>query len=445
MVSIPDSQLSISDAGFPSTIPVLPAFARDIAAESKTVSNLAKYIPRLRNSHRGDYMTKQTGKESDIDLENGESEIGNQIKDAIELTLLPGVGNLAQGRIQKALHEISDIFSMEAKALEALGIPDEARPLIRSRSYRALAEEIYDWATREKCGFLLRGRQGYPSLLEEIYDPPLLLYARGHLEVLEMACVAIVGTRKPTIYGLQMAQGLASDLGGRGIGIVSGLARGIDGAAHRGCIDGNGCTIAVLGCGIDVVYPREHQNLTEQILKKGLLLSEFPPGTSPAPQNFPIRNRIISGLSWGTTIVEANEYSGSLITARLAMEQNREVFALPGNLTSPQSFGPNFLIKQGAKLVQTWRDIVEELPPEVRKEIFIKEDAKTPEKPDLELLSEEEIGLLKLLKADEAIQFDRIYRCSGFSISQLSDLLLNLEMAGRIRQLPGNLYVKTRK
>ena len=185
--------------------------------------------------------------------------------------------------------------------------------------------------------------------------------------------------------------------------------------------------------------------MTQKILQNGLVLTEFPPGTSPAPQNFPIRNRIISGLSLGSLIIEASEYSGSLITARLAMEQNREVFALPGNLTTPQSFGPNYLIKQGAKLVQSWRDIVEELPPDIRQEIFIKEDAKPPDKCELELFSEEETKILSLLKTDEAIQFDKIYRYSGLGISELSDLLLNLEMGGRIRQMPGNLYVKTRK
>jgi len=265
------------------------------------------------------------------------------------------------------------------------------------------------------------------------------------MEPLERPCLAVVGTRKPTVYGLQMAEGIASDLGSRGISIISGLARGIDGAAHRGCIEGKGTTIAVLGCGIDIVYPREHRQLTQKILEHGLLLTEFPPGTSPSPQNFPVRNRIISGLALGALIVEASEYSGSLITARLAMEQNREVFALPGNLTTPQSFGPNFLIKQGAKLVQSWRDVVEELPPEVRQEILIREDAKPREKPELNFLSEEENRVLELLKMDEATQFDMILRSSGIGISRMSDLLLNLEMSGWIRQLPGNLYVRIRQ
>jgi DNA processing protein len=366
------------------------------------------------------------------------------IRNAIELTLIPGIGILTQSRIWKAIPDIADLFSMTDKPLQSIGVPAEACSAIRCRSYQAIASEICDWGFREGCQFLLRGSPGYPMLLEEIYDPPLVLYARGQLKPLDRPCLAVVGTRKPTIYGLQMAQGIACDLGSRGISVVSGLARGIDAAAHRGCMDANGTTIAVLGCGIDVVYPREHGSLTQKILQNGLLLSEFPPGTSPSPQNFPVRNRIISGLALGTLIIEASEYSGSLITARLAMEQNREVFALPGNLTTPQSFGPNFLIKQGAKLVQSWRDVVEELPGDLRQKILIREDAKPAAKPELELLSDEENGILGLLRMDEAIQFDKIFRSSGFGISRVSALLFNLEMNGWIRQLPGNLYVRIR-
>jgi DNA processing protein len=227
--------------------------------------------------------------------------------------------------------------------------------------------------------------------------------------------------------------------------VVSGLARGIDAAAHRGCLEGKGKTMAVLGSGIDIIYPREHRQLTQKILEHGLLLSEFSPGTSPSPQNFPIRNRIISGLALGTLIVEAREYSGSLITARLALEQNREIFAVPGNLTTAQSFGPNFLIKQGAKLVQSWRDVVEELPADLRQKILISEEMKPADLPELELLDDDESHILALLKLDEVTQFDKIFRGSGIGISRLSDLLLNLEMRGWIRQLPGNLYIRTGK
>jgi DNA processing protein len=367
------------------------------------------------------------------------------IKDAIELTLIPGVGKLTQNRIWKTRERVLNVFAEGDKYYEALGVPTEAIPFLRSRGFQATAEEIFDWGVREGCNFLVRGSPQFPLLLEEIYDPPLVLYARGHLELLATHCIAVVGTRKPTIYGMQMAQGIASDLGGRGITIVSGLARGIDAAAHRGCLDSKGKTIAVLGCGIDIIYPREHKQLTQKILEEGLLISEFVPGASPSPQNFPIRNRIISGLSMGTLIAEAREYSGSLITARLAMEQNRELFAIPGNLTSPQSFGPNYLIKQGAKLVQSWRDVVEELPSDIRRTILSQEDAKIPPNHELELLSEEELALVRLLKQDEAAQFDKLYKSSGLEIPRLSDLLLKLETGGWIRQLPGNLYIRTRK
>jgi DNA processing protein len=367
------------------------------------------------------------------------------INSAVELTLIPGIGTLTQNRILKALSSISDIFSMDSGQLQKLGVSSEACPAIRSRRYRETAAEIFDWSVREGCRLLIRGNPDYPGLLEEIYDPPLIIYARGRMEAFEKPCISVVGTRKPTIYGLHIAQGIAADLSSRNISIVSGLARGIDGAAHRGCIESNGTTVAVLGCGIDIVYPREHRQLAQEIIDKGLILSEFPPGTPPVPQNFPLRNRIISGLALGTLIIEASENSGSLITARLALEQNREIFATPGNLTSPQSYGPNFLIKQGAKLIQTWRDVVEELPPEIRCKILMKDAVPPDYKSELELLSEEETGLMEFLKTDEAVQFDKIHYDSGISIPRLSDLLLDLELKGWVRRLPGNLYVRAKE
>jgi len=362
--------------------------------------------------------------------------------DTLELTLIPGIVLVTQGRLWSLRVDISHLFSCSPAELEALGVSPDACRALHSRRYQPMAEEILEWTSREGCQILLRGTPAYPELLEQIHDPPLVVYARGHLPALELPYLAIVGTRRPTWYGPQMAEGLAPDLAQRGIGIVSGLARGIDAAAHRGCLSSGGRTIAVLGCGIDVVYPREHKQLTRKILESGLLLSEFPPGTSPSPQNFPVRNRVISGLALGTLIIEASEYSGSLITARLAMEQNREIFALPGNLTVPQSFGPNFLIKQGAKLVQSWRDIVEEFPPELRYRILSREETRVQPSLELDLLNEKEIRLLEAMSTDQATQFDRLFKVSGLEISSLSDLLLNLEMRGWIRQLPGNLYVK---
>jgi DNA processing protein len=365
-----------------------------------------------------------------------------KITDVIEATLLPGIGIRIRNHLMETISDISELFSMGTAALDFFRIPPDAKTAIHSRSFRKKAAEIHDRVIREGCRFLLHGEVGYPPLLEEIYDPPLILYTRGQIEVLKKTCLAVVGARKPTIYGLHIAQAIAADLGGRGITIVSGLARGIDAAAHRGCVEAGGNTVAVLGCGIDVVYPREHRRLADVITQKGLLLSEFPPGTPPAPHNFPARNRIISGLTAGTLVVEATEHSGSLITARLAMEQNREVYAVPGNITAPQSYGPNFLIKQGARLVQSWKDIVEELPASVRGELFQNEDA-PPDNVDTHPLSDKASKLLELLKVDEAIHFDMIYRHSGLcTISELSDLLFGLETGRRIRQLPGNLYVK---
>ncbi len=366
----------------------------------------------------------------------------DDITDAIEITLVPGVGSLLQNRIWKEHREGSAIFDRKEADLGNLGVPAEAQAALKSRRYRAIASEIRDWADHERCRIIVHMSLGYPALLEEIHDPPLVLYAKGSEESLSSQSLSIVGTRKPTIYGLQMAEGIASDLARRGITIVSGLARGIDAAAHRGALAAAGPTIAVLGCGIDVIYPPEHRHLSGKILASGAVLTEFPPGTPPSPQNFPIRNRIISGLSLGTMIVEASEYSGSLITARLAMEQNREVFAIPGNITSPQSFGPNFLIKQGAKLVQCWRDVVEELPPDLRHQILAREEHRPAVTAELELMTPEETKVLAILETDAAVQFDKIHFGSGIAVPALLNVLLNLEMKGRIRQIPGNLYIK---
>jgi DNA processing protein len=365
------------------------------------------------------------------------------IQNTVELTLIPRIGIRSMNRIWKAAPDIGDIFKMEGKRLQALGIPNEARFAIRSRAYRTAADEILNWAVHEGCRLILRGTPEYPILLEEIVDAPLILYARGRLENLNIPCLAVVGSRRPTVYGLQMAQGIASDLGSRGICIVSGMARGIDGAAHRGCMKSGGTTIAVLGCGIDVVYPPEHRQLKEQITGGGLVVSEFPPGTAPNPHNFPIRNRIISGLSEGSLVVEASEKSGSLITARLALEQNREVFAVPGNITSPTSYGPNYLIKQGAKLVQSWKDVVEEMPVKLRENIFSHEETKQKPLPGADLISDEEKKLLFILKLDETTHFDKLYHESSLNIPELSERLLKMEMEGWIRRLPGNMYIRT--
>jgi DNA processing protein len=261
--------------------------------------------------------------------------------------------------------------------------------------------------------------------------------------------VAIVGTRRPTAYGSQVAHRLAHDLAQRQLVVISGMARGIDSAAHHGALEAKGRTVAVFGSGIDVIYPRENKRLVEQMLASGAVISEFPLGTSPAPENFPIRNRIISGLSLGVVVVEAAEYSGSLITARLAVEQNREVFAVPGNITSAQSFGPNHLIKQGAKLVDQWMDVVEEFPAEVRMQLLPPALASevvtaTAETASLfaQSLSPDQKAVYEVLRADEPLFVDAIFGAVALSQPRVLSALLELEMSGLIRQLPGKNFIR---
>ena len=292
----------------------------------------------------------------------------------------------------------------------------------------------------------------YPTLLRETYDPPVTLYVKGAwAECLEQPCVAIVGSRRCSTYGQNAALMLARELAQRGVTIISGLARGIDAAAHRGALEGGGKTVAVMGTGLDQFYPRDHSKLALEILKRGGgLVTQFPLGTPPVSENFPYRNRVISGLSLGVVVVEAAENSGSLITARLAMEQNREVFAVPGNITSRNSFGTNYLIKgAGAKLVQQWQDIASELPPEIAAQLLpppSKKKKKGELVDQLQLapsdLNEHERVILKLLNTDTPQQIDSLAETTKLSITQLTAALLTLEMRELIRALPGKCFVR---
>jgi DNA processing protein len=311
------------------------------------------------------------------------------------------------------------------------------------------AEQETTAVEKAKYRLITYGGESYPRLLQEIGDPPLVLYVRGDISVLSQHAVAVVGTRRPTAYGSSVAHRLACDLAQRQLVIVSGLARGIDSAAHRGALEAKGKTIAVLGSGLDVIYPRENTRLAEQVAESGALISEFPLGTAPTPENFPIRNRIISGLALGTVIVEAAEYSGSLITARLASEQNREVYAVPGNITSAQSFGPNLLIKQGAKLVDQWLDVIEELPAPIRMQLLpptraseIAAAAPQAASPFEQGLEPDQKAVFEVLHADEALFVDSI--CGSVSLPQPRVLaaLLTLEMSGLVKQLPGKNFIR---
>src|SRR5207248_2260475 len=280
---------------------------------------------------------------------------------------------------------------------------------------------------------------------------PLLLYVRGPIDLLSQPGIAVIGTRHPTPYGSGMAERLACDLARRALVIFSGMARGVDTAGHRGALAAKGKTVAVFGTGVDVTYPKENQRLADQILAcGGALISEFPLATFAAPQNFPIRNRIISGISVGVLVVEAAEYSGTRITARCALEQSREVFAVPGNVMNKNSWGPNTLIKQGARLVATWEDVWEELPADVRLALTPDTGDESPGAQTASLfqepsLSPHEKKIYKVLKADEALHLDDIIEKleAELSSSEIFAALFELELAGKVKQLPGKNFVKS--
>jgi len=363
----------------------------------------------------------------------------------LALALTPGLGARMAGKLLGQFGSPDAIFNASLTALEGQRLPAAVAQAIHTRRPLSDAAKELAQAQAAGCRLLTWDEPEYPSRLREIYDPPPLLYVLGNVELLNRHALAIVGARRPTPYGNQMAERLAKDLAARGLVIASGLARGIDASAHRGALSsGSGTTIGVLGCGIDVVYPKENKKIFEEIERRGAIITEFPMGTFPAPQNFPIRNRIISGMSLGVVVVEGAQYSGSLITARLAMEFGREVYGVPGNATQPSSFGPNQLIKQGAKLVTSWEDVVEELPTPVRAELVPVEAASAEERTLLvqEALSPVERPIYELLTPDEARHVDEIVEKSGLTSSEVLAALFDLELRGVVRQLPGKQFLK---
>jgi DNA processing protein len=361
----------------------------------------------------------------------------------LAVLLTPGVGARLAAELLKRFSTPEKIFAASLTELEACGLPAPvAQTIVSGRPLKAAEQEL-EKVRQLDCQLLSWDQPEYPKLLQEIYDPPVLLYVRGDVSVLSSHCLAMVGARKPSPYGQQVCEGLAQDLAARGLTIVSGLARGIDSAAHRGALKvGGGKTVAVLGCGIDVDYPKENKKLRQQIEANGCILTEFPLGTFPAPQNFPIRNRIIAGLSWGAVVVEGSRYSGSLITGRLAMEYNRQVYGLPGNITNPRSHAPNTLIKQGAKLVETWEDVVEELPTPVRAEILERAESEQKELPLTSELTGIERTVFGILRADEAVHVDQILEATALSSSDVLATLFELEMKGLVQQLPGKYFLR---
>src|SRR5579872_81665 len=288
----------------------------------------------------------------------------------IALTLVPGLGTRNAGKLIARFRTPQAVFRASRTELEGAGVSGAVAQSIASGCSFEDAVVQQEKMLESGTVAVTMTDPRYPAQLREIYDPPVMLFARGRVELLQATLFGVVGTRRPTPYGLAATERLAGDLARAGLVIVSGMARGIDTTAHKATLAAQGDTVAVLGCGVDVVYPAENRKLAEEIAKKGLILSEFGMGSTAFPQNFPIRNRIISGIGVGLLVVEGAQYSGSAITARLAIDQGREVFAVPGNITSKMSWGPNLLIKQGAKLIQDWNDVVTELPAESRRHLI---------------------------------------------------------------------------
>ena len=369
----------------------------------------------------------------------------------LALTLAPGLG---PKRILDAVNQLdvpSQIFTLPLTGLEALRFPAEAAQFIFDGKARQAAEAEWARVAAQGATLVTYGCPEYPERLKEIYDPPPVLWVRGDARLLSRPGIAIVGTRHPTPYGSGVAEMLARDLAVRRLLIISGMARGIDSCAHRGALAARMPTVAVWGTGIDVVYPKENKKLAEEILATGgAIVSEVPMGTFPAPQNFPRRNRILSGLSIAVLVVEAAENSGTRVTARCAAEQNRDLFAVPGNVTSKGSWTPNTLIKQGAKLVATWEDVWEDLPSQVRLELEADAPAESKSETTASLLPDpvlrpQEAMVLEVLRTDASLQIDEILDLleTQLTSSEVFTALFELEMAGRVRCMPGKNYVKT--
>ena len=368
----------------------------------------------------------------------------------LALALTQGLGPTRIRKLVEHFGRPDRVLQASLTELEATGMLAVSAQSIATGKSLDLAQQECAKATEAGARIVALSDPEYPVRLKEIYDPPVVLYVRGKVELLTKPGIAVVGTRHPTPYGTGMAERLSSDLAAHGLVIISGMARGVDTAAHRGAISAKGKTIAVFGTGIDVLYPKENTRLAEQILAlDGALVSEFPVGTFAAPQNFPIRNRIISGMSVGVLVVEAAEYSGTRITSRCALEQNRDVYAVPGNVTNKNAWGPNTLIKQGAKLVATWEDVWEELPTDLQAALSAEQHESTEPAtaslfPD-DATSPHEKKILKLIKPDESIHIDQLVEMleGEMSSSEIFAALFELELNGKIRQLPGKNFVKS--
>ena len=358
--------------------------------------------------------------------------------DWVALHLVPGLGNIVFKNLLENFGSPRHILKASLSALlKVEGVRREVAQHILRANYTTDHAEVIRGVEKAGARITTYLDPEYPPALKQIHDPPMLLFIKGGDLPQNLTFVSVVGSRNPTSYGLEVAEKISQGLARRGIGVVSGMARGIDSAAHWGCLGGRGFTVAVLGTGIDRIYPASNKKLHEQISGKGAVISEFPLGTPPEPKNFPIRNRIISGLSRGVVVVEATKNSGSLITASLALDQGREVFAVPGSVNSFKSRGCHFLIKQGAMLIENSDDVLDGLGLNYT---FAPKTDTFKEKP-LPELDQTEMNIYEMI-GDYPIHIDHIFRQSDLKPGEISSLLTKMELKGIIKQLPGKMFVR---
>lgn len=359
----------------------------------------------------------------------------------IALNRVLGAGRVTFHKLVRHFGNAREVFSASQREIRAVDRHIGEKLAARIAACDPESEVAAERQRIERCKatVLTLNNSQYPVNLKAIYDPPPVLYVLGEVRMEDLLSISIVGTRRPTRYGRNVASMLAKGLAERGLTIVSGMARGIDSFAHRGALEGSGRTIGVLGCGVDVVYPAEQGPLRDRIVRSGAILSEFPMGTRPNRGNFPMRNRVISGLSLGTMVVEGGAGSGALITASIALEQGREVFSVPGCITTSASAGTNRLIREGAKVVTCVEDVVEEFSPQVQ--ALLSAAPSTPA--EEEALAPEEKRVYSLV-TDEEQHIDFLIAQSGLPAAEMSSILVRLELAGLVKQHAGKLFVRAR-
>lgn len=360
----------------------------------------------------------------------------NDIKYRVGFSLVSGIGRVKSGVLESYFNNLGDAWLAGPSELKQAGLDSASiRSLISSRGDISLDDEM---AKLERAGVKVYSfrDEGYPARLKEIYDYPPVIYVKGEIQSEDTWCLSVVGTRKATAYGKQVTEELVTDLSRNGITIVSGLARGIDTVAHKAALAAGGRTIAIFACGLDTIYPPENADLAKRIVQNGAIISEYPLGVRPRPDYFPRRNRIMSGISLGVLVIEAGQSSGAIITANMALEQNREVFAVPGSILSPVSKGTNQLLQEGAKLVTEYTDIIEEFN--------LTAVARQMEIRDLIPETDTEAGLMKLLGA-EPVHIDEVCRSSGLPVSVVSSTLAMMELKGLVKQVGAMNYSLARE